>query len=400
MSNTSEIQSVIDEQIRELKITSLDISFNELADMYKNEELIIKPDYQRTFRWDINKQSRFIESLLLEMPIPPIYVIEIDDGKYELIDGLQRISSYLCFRNMLDILPNPTEEDEPIEDNNDNEEDTDYADYGMSDEISNAINGFRLEGCDIIDNLNGLTFDELPVTLKIKAKRCFVRMEVLRKGINPTLKYHMFKRLNTGGEKLSPQEIRNCSIRLIDSKFIDFINKLSREANFQQTIKYVSKNQKAKKFAEELVLRFFALKNNFQGFSHNIDFFLTEYIEKIAMGDASDTPIFDYEKEEKIFKDTFTILNDALGCKVFSVYKNKSQNLTGFNVYQFEAITYGVQTVLDKLISGNYDIELLKNRLEEAKRDEDFKKYTVGGGKNSSGVLKERCNFIVKKLGD
>ena len=194
----------IDNVIQKLKITSLDISFNELADMYDNNELIIDPDYQRTFRWDITKQSRFIESVLLEMPIPPIYVIEIDDGKYELIDGLQRISTYLSFRGILKI----DESNNNIIDDTDNDEDI----YEENNDEAMLNNGFELTGCDIVQELNGIKYNDLPAALKIKAKRSFVRMEVLRKGINPEMKYHMFKRLNTGGEKLSPQEIRNCSL--------------------------------------------------------------------------------------------------------------------------------------------------------------------------------------------
>ena len=88
----------IDNQAKSVKTKSLDISFNELLDMYNNQELIIDPDYQRMFRWSEEKQSMFIESLILEMPLPPIFVIESSDGNYELIDGLQRISTYLHFR--------------------------------------------------------------------------------------------------------------------------------------------------------------------------------------------------------------------------------------------------------------------------------------------------------------
>lgn len=88
----------VDQQIIKIRTKSLDVSFNELFDMFENEELSIAPDYQRLFRWDEEKQSRFIESLILEMPVPPIFVIETDEGVYELIDGLQRISSYLHFR--------------------------------------------------------------------------------------------------------------------------------------------------------------------------------------------------------------------------------------------------------------------------------------------------------------
>ena len=151
----------IDQNIKELKITSLDISFNELADMYNEGELIITPDYQRTFRWDIVKQSRFIETLLLEMPVPPIYAIEIEDGKYELIDGLQRISSYLSFRGMLKTIPDVLiDEDMYPEDEGDEEYE--------EDELTYPKNSFKLDGCDIISELNGMFYDDLPASLKIK----------------------------------------------------------------------------------------------------------------------------------------------------------------------------------------------------------------------------------------
>jgi len=88
----------VDSQIINIRTKSLDVSFNELYDMYTDGELVISPDYQRLFRWEEEKQSRFIESLILEMPVPPIFVIEVNDGIYELIDGLQRVSSYLHFR--------------------------------------------------------------------------------------------------------------------------------------------------------------------------------------------------------------------------------------------------------------------------------------------------------------
>lgn len=390
----SSIQERIDEQIREMKITSLDISFNELADMYKDGELIISPDYQRLFRWDIGKQSRFIESLLLEMPIPPIYVIEIDNGKYELIDGLQRISTYLCFRGFLQT----TENDQLDDTSNDVENDDDVYDDIESESYGTAKNSFKLEDCDIVTDLNGCGFDDLPTNLKIKAKRCFVRMEVLRKGINPTMKYHMFKRLNTGGEKLSPQEIRNCSIRLIDSKFIDFINSLTRNTDFQETIKDISKGKKQKKYAEELVLRFFAIKNDFDSFSHHIDEFLTNYIEKVSINDNQGSPIFDYDEEQKTFEKVFSLLNQILGKNTFKAYRLKTNSLSSFNVYVFEAISFAFPLVLSKIDSHEISLEELKNRIDNTKKEDEFKQYTVGGGKNSSGVMKKRCEFMKSRL--
>lgn len=391
IKDVAKVQEGIDSKIKEIKVTPLDISFNEIADMYVDGELIIKPDYQRTFRWDIQKQSRFIESLLLEMPIPPIYVIEIESGKYELIDGLQRISTYLCFRDLYKN-ESTTETENTVNIPVDDESDGDT--YDDQDDTSKTKNGFSLIGCDIVPELNGLTYEDLPSALKIKAKRSFIRMEVLRKGINPELKYHMFKRLNTGGEKLSAQEIRNCSIRMVDSRFIDFIISLSTYDNFCETISRVSQPQLSKKFAEELVLRFYALKNGFDKFSHKIDTFLTEYMEEVAKCDALGTPFFDYDTEASIFKATFDILNKAMGKECFSVYKNNSPKLSGFNIYHYEAITYAVQKNLVSIDNNEISVNELKEAIIAAKKDDNLRKATVGGGKNSSGVLKQRCRIV------
>ena len=81
--------AAIDKTVAKVHTQSLDLSFNELLDMHQNKELDISPDYQRLFQWPEGARSRFIESLLLEMPVPPIYVVEENDGQYMLIDGLQ-----------------------------------------------------------------------------------------------------------------------------------------------------------------------------------------------------------------------------------------------------------------------------------------------------------------------
>jgi uncharacterized protein with ParB-like and HNH nuclease domain len=93
---------LIERHLKQVNTTSLDLSFNEILDMHESKEINITPEFQRLFRWSEGNRSRFIESLLLEMPIPPIYVIEEDSGKYILIDGLQRISSYLHLRGALE----------------------------------------------------------------------------------------------------------------------------------------------------------------------------------------------------------------------------------------------------------------------------------------------------------
>ncbi len=345
----------------------------------------------------------------MEMPIPSIYVIEIDDGQYELIDGLQRISSYLSFRGFFNEISNGQECEtfinKSVNYESDNEEIYEVFDDDCSSSLTN-LSSFALNGCDIITELNGLKFDELQAALQIKLKRAYIRMEVLRKGINPELKYHMFKRLNTGGEKLSYQEIRNCTIRLINNKFINYIISLKSLPSFKNTIKKVSTLRIQKKFDEELVLRFFAFKNDTSNFKHDTDEFLTSYMEKVSMADDETygNDFFDYEKEHAIFEKTFSFLDKACGDTVFSSTNKKSNKETvsfiGFNVYLFESITVGIQSHLDELCSNDKYLDIFKQKITELKSNKNFRNSTIGGGKNSSGYLKTRIDLVNKIVED
>ena len=222
MSKAIDLISEIEDKIKTVRTRSLDLSFNELLDMYKDDELIIDPEYQRLFRWSEVQQSRFIESLLLEMPIPPIFVVEQEEGKYELIDGLQRVSSYIHFRG-------------------------EHPDYQGEEEDSEKPRFLKLDGCDICESLNGLIYSTLPITLQIRLKRNFIRVEVLRKESDTRLRYHMFKRLNTGGSKLSDQEVRNCTIRLLSLDFNNFLIACSQYPPFKKCISRVSKEKMEQK---------------------------------------------------------------------------------------------------------------------------------------------------------
>ncbi len=87
----------IDAKIGEIRTEAIDLSFGEIINLMRSDEIKIDPDYQRLFRWSDEQKSRLVESVLLRLPIPPIYFIENEDGRYELIDGLQRVSSMAQF---------------------------------------------------------------------------------------------------------------------------------------------------------------------------------------------------------------------------------------------------------------------------------------------------------------
>jgi Protein of unknown function DUF262 len=366
--------NAIETQIERVHTQSLDISFNELLDMYKSGELDINPDYQRLFQWSEGARSRFIESLLLEMPVPPIYVIESSDGKYMLIDGLQRLSSYLHFRGELEA----QHFDPPI----------------------NQGNKLSLSECDIVKELNGKSFDDLGTALQIRLKRAFVRVEVVRKASDPKFKYHMFKRLNTGGLLLTDQQLRNCTIRLLDPKFNDFIIHLSKKDIFCGCIENLNQERVLGSYDQELVLRFFALKNYRDKFSHDVRDFLTEYMEVVSDPNPDERISFNYEDEENIFDKTFLVLQKTLGEHSFSPANQTRDKLTkNFAIYHFEAFTIGLQPILGRIDTENEEvIERLKDSFQSIKFDSDFVRLTTGGGKNSRGPLRDRIEFVRSRV--
>ncbi|OOW10246.1 hypothetical protein MF4642_07815 [Acinetobacter sp. MF4642] len=364
--------SEIDENLKNVHTQSLDISFNELLDMVTSSELDISPDYQRIFRWSAGAQSRFIESLLLEMPVPPIYVVEIEDNKKLLIDGLQRLSSYLHFRGELNA------PEEPV--------------------CINKGEKLTLTDCDIIESLNGKTYDDLGTALQIKLKRSFVRVEVVRKSSNHKFKYHMFKRLNTGGTLLTDQQMRNCTIRLLDNKFNDFIIALSKNENFKITTENLTQEQIFGAYDQELVLRFFTFLNNRDAFKHDIRDFMTEYMEQVS--DPDHNREFDFIAQEQIFNKTFEILAKVLGNQSFSRANiNRTKLASMFIVYQFESFALGIQDHLEAIdISTEKKCEKLKSFFTEIKLDEDYINLTTGGGKNTPNALNARVNFVSDKI--
>ncbi len=364
----------VDSRLKKVHTQSLDISFNELLDMYKNGELDINPDYQRLFQLSEGARSRFIESLLLEMPVPPIYVVEEEDGKYLLIDGLQRISSYLHLRGELkaDHLDPPVRHGEKL----------------------------TFTDCDIVEELNDKTFDDLGTALQIRLKRAFVRVEVIRKGSDPRFKYHMFKRLNTGGQLLTAQQLRNCTIRLLDPTFNDFIIELSKEKVFQKCTESLAQERILAAFDQELVLRFFAFKNRRTHFKHDVADFLTEYMEAVSETDPAKQLSFHYDEEREVFLKTFSLFDRTLGEYAFTYANRGKTNITrGFSVYHFEALTIGLQCILSQIdLNDSGLMKRIEKIFKEIKLSDDFIKLTTGGGKNSPGPLKERIEFVEKRV--
>lgn len=258
-----------------LKADRLDMSFGEIIRIYEEESLIIKPEYQRAFRWKDEQKTRFIESILLGIPIPPIFVAENNEGKWELVDGLQRLSTVLSF-------------------------------FGSLKTNDRDLNNFALLGSSLLkDLLKNKISNDLPEKLNLSVKRSVCRVEILRWDSGFDMRYELFNRLNTGGSPLSQQEIRNC---VFIGKFNQLINKLSIHLNgliagFDE--------RKQRMLLEELVLRYFAIVKKYDGWNikSNIQQYLDSFMKK-----ESESNKEDYLTEETEFikiVDFITNINDG-----------------------------------------------------------------------------------------
>ena len=209
----------------------------------------------------------------------------------------------------------------------------------------------------------------------------------------------MFKRLNTGGENLSEQEIRNCTVRLLGggNQFMKFLIDLSRTAEFITCTQNLTEEAKQQRFDQELVLRFFAFKNWRDKYTHDVADFLTDFME--AVSDPIINLQFDYDRETETFRKTFRILTTTLDDRAFG-WVNKAGNIVrGFAVYHFEAFTLGIQPFIDSIdLSDPTAVTKARDLFEGIKRDQAFIDITSGGGRNSKGALDKRVGFVEHEL--
>jgi uncharacterized protein with ParB-like and HNH nuclease domain len=382
MENLNEkISSLESEVITERKRVStdrLDISFGELINLYKNKELIIRPEYQRLFRWSNKQKTALIESILLSIPIPPIFVAEDANGIWELIDGLQRVSTFISFFG--DLENDITEIQYSVEEEDDEE---------IIDQQENEIkqvnigNKWTLDSGGIIKSLEGFNVDNLPPNLKINLKRAVCRVEILRGESSTSMKYELFKRLNSGGSRLTPQEIRNAIFRGVDPRLNELLLRLSQNESFKK-LTNLSNKKRQELYDQELILRFISFLNNAENINENTENYLNYFMEEAVKNQE-----FDYAYYEGTFNSVLDLLNSLENENIF----RNDRNL--FVPAEFEGITIGVAQNFDRY---KEDKKQLQERVHELKADHDFKKVS-GSASNSKSRIRSRLKRVQEIFG-
>ena len=352
--NTLDLE--LTQQSNMLRTERLDVSFGEILNMYEHGEIIIDPAFQRLFRWDDEQKTRFIESLLLGIPIPPIFVAANSEGVWELVDGLQRISTFLSFVGVLRLGKQLDKKNK----------------WAMT-------SGTRVGG------LEGYTYETLPQKYRFALKRAVCRVEILKWDSSYDMRYELFNRLNTGGTPLTQQEIRNCVFRDISPKFNDFLHDLAGTKDFKNAVS-LSLEQNECLFNEELVLRFFALLDSNEGAKIKTGFaqYMTGYMKGALQNEQ-----YNYAEHKKVFLRVFKVLA-KLGPRIF----RQSNGMFATSLY--DVITYGVALNIDKY-EAKEPADILKLINEQVRKNETFLRFSRRGGNNQKERIVNRIK-VAKEI--
>lgn len=319
----------------------------------------LNPDYQRNKVWDSQRKSRLIESLIMNIPIPPIFLYEISPSKYEVMDGLQRISTIIDFLN----------------------------------------NKFKLKGLEVWQELNGCSYKELiPEVQDAIGSRYLSGSVILSDSKNTKekqdeLKRLIFERLNTGGITLTKQEIRNA---VNTSKMNTMINDFADNNDTFNNLWHSGGDSENRMGNREMILRFFAYKdlsynnNTTVGTSQALDYYSAKSV------------YFDESKVENLklyIENTLDLVQKLFGDKAFNKFNSKKSEKM-----LFDTVMLACSICIDKEVDFNRDYIDIEKNVKLKNEFLELNKELFNGKYTSFGRVLERqeafYNFLSSEIID
>jgi len=274
---------------RRIQTQASDPPISDLCDRMTKGRLDVQADFQRNYVWE-NKaelKSKLIESVLLKVPIPVIYTAEMNDGKEVVVDGQQRLKTFLGFRKK---------------------------------------DGFKISKLKILENLNNKGYSDLSEELQTKFDEYPIRVVKILKESHPDIKFDIFERLNRGSVKLNDQELRNCIFR---GSFNTLLRKLIENQDFLQ-IQKLSEPDKRMRDAEK-ILRFFALiDKGIQNYKSPMRTFLSIYMEE-----KKDLSEKEAQEKRELFKKCTELCKTVFGELAGYRWVKEEDDITGYVATNF-----------------------------------------------------------------
>lgn len=339
---------------RTVKTQTIEYDLETLVKKINVGVIKLNPEYQRKHRWSEEYSSRLIESLILNIPVPLIYISqdvdvddEVDEGvsRYSVIDGQQRLTAIQEFLS----------------------------------------NSFTLVGLEVLEQLNGLKYNQLPPFLIRRLEERTIRCLRIDSTLDNQVKYDIFERLNSGSVKLEPQELRNATCR---GPFKELIKVVSKNENFVKTTN-LSDSKLKKMEDEELVLRFFALsyKNGYLQYKGSFKNFLTN-----KMTEFNTLSTEELEDMKNNFIQTFRLISNADTDIPFAKYRNEDNQLkkmSNFNVAVYDSLVVAVSKTQENVVKITEFKELF--------HDDDYFR-AVEGSTNDASKVQKRIEKAIEAL--
>jgi hypothetical protein len=329
-----EKQKTVDYDIKEFTIEILVQKY--LTGLEEGNNDIFIPDYQRAFVWEPLKQSKFIESIILGIPIPYIFSADMIDGRLEIIDGSQRLRTLARFIN----------------------------------------SEFALQKLEVLEKCNGLYFKDFSISRQKKIKNTSLRMIVLSDKSDEDARFMLFERINTGSNLLNDMEKRR---GIFQGKFLSFLSECANLNSFKNVTSFTTLALKRRE-PEELILRFFTFSDRYKEFTgKNLNIFLNNYL-------------IDKNKSfnKVLLKRRFNEM-----CKFVDEYFPNgfliSKNFNSTPKLRFEAISVGVYLALKEKPN-------LKVKNVDWVQSSEFEDKISGGSTNSYERLRGRIEYVKEKL--
>jgi hypothetical protein len=340
-----EPQRVVDKQIKE-KQKTVDYNTREYpveVIVYKyldgiddDENEIFIPTYQRDFVWESDRKSKFIESVLLGLPITYIFTAEGEDGRLEIVDGSQRIRTLEEFMS----------------------------------------NNLKLEKLEILTEANGMFYKDFSSARQRKFRGASLRMIVLSDKSDEDTRFMMFERINTGSKLLNDMETRR---GIYQSEFLDFLDEMAKTDLFKSITAFTEMAEKRRE-PQELVLRFYAYSDNKDNYKGNVNNFLNEYVK-----DKKDN----FNAKEEYENRLTTVLEFVKENFENGFLQAEHHNKTPRG--RFEAIALGTYFALME----KPDLEVENTNWINT---EEFLKTIGGSSTNTITNLNNRIDFVKNKL--
>jgi hypothetical protein len=300
--------TTLEREIREARLSissdGYPMSIGELTNLYKDGELIIRPEFQRFFRWSSTQKSRLIESILLGIPLPSIFVAQSESGAWELVDGLQRVSTILELQGELKNPEGKLKAPLVLE----------------STKYLPALEGRVWQGEDPSDS-----FSEAQ---RLDIKRSKIDIKIIKRESSKQAKFDLFQRLNAYGSPLTSQEIRSALLVAASPDFFVWLERLSSLPAFIECTQ-LSDRLIEERFDLELVIRFLILHNRREArltLSSLRD--LPQILDDESIAMATEFPRGSRSRQS-VFEKTFSLIAEHGGEQIFRRWDAKKSEFKG-----------------------------------------------------------------------